>query len=198
MKKQFLIILMVTILLATVFVAGCTENTTNTSSPSPVASTATTTRKVTPTPTPVATSIPTASEFTDRWVRSNPNDTLVTPFTKSVNERGHVTFTGVYRYSGPFRDADYTSTFELCKDKADAQQTYQQAVNQASLAGYMIDSQDKNKNEGGILDTDIAVMTGHIPSNKALTNGIVIGCQYPDDYGIGYYVDTSKFLEPNT
>jgi len=86
----------------------------------------------------------------------------------------------------------------LCKDKADAQQTYQQAVNQASLAGYIIDSQDKNKNEGGILDTDIAVMTGHTPSNKALTNGIVIGRSYPDDYGIGYYVETNKFLEPNT
>jgi hypothetical protein len=42
MKKQFLIILMVTILLATVFVAGCT---------SPTTSTATTTSKITATPT---------------------------------------------------------------------------------------------------------------------------------------------------
>ena len=85
--------------------------------------------------------------------------------------------------------------FKLCKDKADAQQTYQQLVNQASLSGYMIDSQDKNKNEGGILRADIVVMTGHIQSNKALPNGIIIGCHYPDGYGIDYYVEIMKLLD---
>ena len=41
-------------------------------------------------------------------------------------------------------------------------------------------------------------MTGHIRSNKALTNDIIIGCHYPDGYGIDYYVEIMKLLESNT
>jgi len=51
MKKQLLFVLMTTILLATVFVAGCTGNTTNITSTSPATSTSTTTSKITATPT---------------------------------------------------------------------------------------------------------------------------------------------------
>jgi len=63
MKKQLLIALMVSILLATVFVAGCTGNTTNTTNTSPATSTATTTptRALSPSPTPKATPVPTAT-----------------------------------------------------------------------------------------------------------------------------------------
>ena len=50
MKKQLLIVLMVFIVLATVFVAGCTGNTTNSISTSPATSAATTTSKITTTP----------------------------------------------------------------------------------------------------------------------------------------------------
>ena len=183
---------MITIVLATAFVAGCTENVTNTTSPSPTASTAKTTSKASSTPkataTPAAPSTPTASEFTAMWQRNNLNETVVTPFTKSVNERGHVTFTGVTRSHNPFTgDVDSTDTFELCKDKADAQQTYQQLVNQASLRGYLIDSRDENST------------AGHIQTNKALANTILISWNFPFvfDYGIGYYVETNKFLAPN-
>lgn len=167
MKKQLLVISMSAIVLATVFVAGCTGGVTNTASPSPVAST-----------------IPSANEFTDRWARDNSNDTVVTPFTKSVNERGHVTFTGLTR--GPYSHGDKTRIFELCKDKADAQRTYQQEVDQASLSGYIIDSRDENNT------------IGHIQSNEALTNTIIIGWNSPDDYGIGYYVEAIKMLAPTT
>ena len=189
MKKQFLIILMVIIVLATVFVAGCTGGITNTTSTSPTTSTATTTSKVTPTPTPATASIPTASEFSNMWVRSHPNDTLVTPFTKSVNERGHVAFTGVTR--GPYSHGDETNIFELCKDKADAQQIYQQLVNQASLSGYMFDSRDLNTIQ------DKSTVVGWIPSNKALEDTIIIGWNPPDDYGVGYYIQTTKMLSPS-
>ena len=67
MKKQLLIVLMVTILLATVFVAGCTGDTTNTTRTSLATSTATTTSKTTATPTlspspsVKATPVPTAT-----------------------------------------------------------------------------------------------------------------------------------------
>jgi len=49
---------MITIVLATVFVAGCTGGTTNTTSSSPATSTATTTSKITATPTLSASSSP--------------------------------------------------------------------------------------------------------------------------------------------
>ncbi|MGB8312172.1 MAG: Ada metal-binding domain-containing protein [Halobacteriota archaeon] len=61
MKKQFLIILMVTIVLATVFIAGCTGDTTNTTSNSSATSTATTTPTLNPSPSPKATATPTAT-----------------------------------------------------------------------------------------------------------------------------------------
>ena len=163
---------MITIVLATVFVAGCIGGVTNTTNPSPAASTT-----------------PSANEFTDMWVRSHSNDTLVTPFTKSVNERGHVTFTGVTR--GPYSHGDEPNIFELCKDKADAQQTYQQIVNQTSLSGYMFDSRDLNTLQ------DKSTVVGWIPSNKALEDTIIIGWNPPDDYGVGYYIQTIKMLSPN-
>ena len=122
MKKQLLVIFLITIVLATLFVAGCTGGVTNATSPTPVASTA----RVSPAPTRNTATIPSAKEFTDRWVRYYSNDsdyTVITPFTKEVNERGHATFTGVIR--APYDHGDQTEIFELCKDKADAQQTYQ-------------------------------------------------------------------------
>ncbi len=67
MKKQFLIILMITSVLATVFVAGCTRGITNTTSTSPATSTASITSKITATtipsavPRPKATAVPTAT-----------------------------------------------------------------------------------------------------------------------------------------
>ena len=67
MKKQFLVISMITIVLATVFVAGCTGGVKNTTSPSNATSTATTTSKVNATtirssvPSPKATTQPTAT-----------------------------------------------------------------------------------------------------------------------------------------
>jgi outer membrane murein-binding lipoprotein Lpp len=74
MKKQFLVISMITIVLASVFVAGCTGGVKNTTSPSNATSTATTTSKVNATtskvnattirslvPSPKATPVPTAT-----------------------------------------------------------------------------------------------------------------------------------------
>ena len=62
MKKQLLIVLMVNIVLATVFVAECTGDTTNTTGTSPAAtSTATTTPTLSPSPSPKATPVPTAT-----------------------------------------------------------------------------------------------------------------------------------------
>jgi len=67
MKKQFLVISMITIVLATVFVAGCTGGVKNTTNPSNATSTATTTSKVNATtirssvPSPKATTQPTAT-----------------------------------------------------------------------------------------------------------------------------------------
>jgi hypothetical protein len=176
MKKQLLVILMITIVITTVFVAGCTRGVTNTTSPSP-------------TPKSAVISMPTAKEFTDMWVRSHSNDTLVAPFTKSVNERGHVTFTGVTR--GPYSHGDEPNIFELCKDKEDAQQTYQQIVNQASSSGYMFDSRELNTIQ------DKSTVVGWIPSNKALEDTIIIGWNSPDDYGVGYYIQTIKMLSPS-
>jgi len=201
MQKQFLIIVMVTVLLATVFFVGCTEDVTNASNPSSGASTSTITRKVTPTPTPVATpvpttsefiSIPTATEFTSIYARINPNDAIVKTFTKSVNERGHVTFTGVTRTD--YSNVDKTNIFELCKDKANAQQTYLQLVSQASQAGYHFDPRDLNSIQNR------TIMVGRIlaPSNQKLVQSIIIGWDSPNDYGIGYYVETTKMLAPNT
>ena len=190
MKKQFLIILIVISILATVFVAGCTGGTTNTTSTSPTTSAATATSKGTQAPNLENASIPTAGEFSNMWVRAHPNDTLVTPFTKSVNERGLVTFTGVTR--GPYSHGDETNIFELCKDKADAQQIYQQVVNQASLSGYVFDSRDLNTIQ------DKSTIVGWIPSNKALEDTIIIGWNPPDDYGVGYYIQTIKMLSPST
>jgi len=61
MKKQLLIALMVCILLATVFIAGCTENTTNTTNTSLPTSTVSTTPTLNPSPSPKATATPTAT-----------------------------------------------------------------------------------------------------------------------------------------
>jgi hypothetical protein len=200
-KKQLLIILMVTIVLATVFLVGCSENVINASNPSSAASTAIITRKVTPIPTPVATSMPpvnefitmpTAREFTSIYGRINPNDAIVTPFTKSVNGRGHVTFTGVTRTDNS--NVDKTNIFELCNNKANAQQTYQQLVSQASQSGYHFDPRDLNAIQ------DRTSMMGHIlaPSSQKLVQSIIISWDSPNDYGIGYYVETTKTLAPNT
>ncbi|HXY86811.1 MAG TPA: hypothetical protein VEG44_00050 [Candidatus Acidoferrales bacterium] len=190
MKKQFLIMMMITVLLATVFVAGCTGGTKNVTSTSAVTSNATTS-KVTRTLTSTsAASIPTASEFSDMWVRFHLNDTLVMPFTKSVNERDHVAFAGVTR--GPYSHGDETNIFELCADKIDAQQTYQLLVNQALQLGYTFDSRDMNTIQ------DKSTMVGWIPSDKAFVNTTIIGWNVPDDYGIGYYVQTIEMLSPNT
>jgi len=41
-------------------------------------------------------------------------------------------------------------------------------------------------------------MVGHVKSNEALTNTILIGWHPPDDYNICYYVETMKMLAPNT
>ena len=186
---------MITVVLMTVFVAGCTENVTNTASPSPATSTAKTTSKAPSTPKataiPAATSTPMASEFTATWERNNPDDILVTPFTKSINERGHVTYTGLTK--GLYSHGDETNIFELCKDKTDAQQTYQQLVQQASLSGYQFSYKELNTIQ------DRTTMTGFItaPSSQELVNSIVIGWAPPNDYGIGYYVQTTKRLAPN-
>ena len=201
MKKQFLVTSMVTILLAAVFIVGCTENVTNASNPSSVASTAIITCKVTPTPTPVATSmsttnefiiIPTASEFTSIYGRINPNDAIVKAFTKSVNERGHVTFTGITRTD--YSHVDKTNIFELCNDKANAQQTYQQSVSQASQSGYHFDPRDLNTIQNR------TIMVGRIlaPNSQELVQSIIICWNSPNDYGIGYYVETTKMLAANT
>jgi len=201
MQKQFLIIVMVTVLLATVFLVGCTEDVTNASNPSSIASTATITRKVTPKPTLVATSMPTASEFistptarefTSIYGHINPNDAIVKTFTKSVNERGHVTFTGVTRTD--YSNVDKTNIFELCKDKANAQQTYQQLVSQASQSGYHFDPRDLNT----IQNRTIVVGCILAPSSQKLVQSIIVGWDSPNDYGIGYYVETTKMLAPNT
>ena len=67
MKKQFLVISMITIVLATVFVAGCTGGVTNTTSPSSATSTAAKTSKINATTTRSsvtsrkATTVPTAT-----------------------------------------------------------------------------------------------------------------------------------------
>jgi len=201
MQKQFLIILIVTILLATLFFVGCTEGVMNASNSSLVASTTTIAHKVSPTPTPVATSmpaasefisIPTAREFTSIYGRINPNDAIVKAFTKSVNERGHVTFTGVTRTD--YSNVDKTNIFELCKDKANAQRTYQQLVSQASQSGYHFDPRDLNTIQNRTF------MVGRIlaPSSQKVVQSIIIGWDSPNDYGIGYYVETTKMLEPNT
>ena len=201
MKKQFLIILIATILLATVFIVGCSGNVTNTSNPSSAALTATITRKITPAPTSVATSVPTASEFislptarefTSIYGRINPNDAIVKVFTKSVNERSHVTFTGVTRTD--YSHYDKTNIFELCWDKADAQRTYQQSINQASQSGYHFDPRDLNSIQNR------TTMVGWIPapSSQELAKSIVIGWDSPNDYGIGYYVETTTMLAQNT
>jgi len=112
------------------------------------------------------------------------------PFTVSVNERDHVVFAGVTR--GPYSHGDETNIFELCADKMDAQQTYRQLVNQALQLGYMFDSRD--------MDTiqDKNTMVGWIPSDKIFLNIIIIGWNVPDDYGIGYCVQTIKMLSPST
>ncbi len=67
MKKQLLVIFMITIVLATVFVAGCTGGVTNTTSPSSATSTAAKTSKINATTTRSsvtsrkATTVPTAT-----------------------------------------------------------------------------------------------------------------------------------------
>ena len=91
MKKQLLIIFMVTIVLATVFVAGCTGNTTNTTSTSPTTSTATTTPILSPSPSPKVTAMPTAT----------PTKTPVltpTPHVASCSFIGN-RHTGVFHYA---------------------------------------------------------------------------------------------------
>ena len=83
MKKQLLIVLMITILLATVFVAGCTGNTTNPTSTSPAASTATTTSQITATPTLSASLTPALKAeipteiSADKWVSLVMSDGIV-------------------------------------------------------------------------------------------------------------------------
>jgi hypothetical protein len=201
MKKQFLVTSMVAILLAAVFIAGCTENVTNASNPSSVASTAIITRKITPTSTAVATSmptanefiiIPTASEFTSIYGRINPNDAIVKAFTKSVNGSGHVTFTGITRTD--YSHVDKTNIFELCNDKVNAQQTYQQSVSQASQSGYHFDPRDLNT----IQNRTIIVGRILAPNSQELVQSIIICWNSPNDYGIGYYIETTKMLAPNT
>ena len=67
MKKQLLVMCMITIVLATVFVAGCTGSMTNKTSSSPATSNATTTSKINATtmrssvPSRKATPVPTAT-----------------------------------------------------------------------------------------------------------------------------------------
>lgn len=195
-KKPLVVLLMIAIVLMTVFIAGCTGNVTNTTSLSPATSTAKTTSKASTTPKataiPAATSTPTASEFTATWERNNPDDILVTPFTMSVNERGHVTYTGLTK--GLYSHGDETNIFELCKDEADAQQTYQKLVQQASLSGYHFGFKELNTIQ------DRTTVMGFIPapSSQELVNSIIIAWAPPNDYGIGYYVQTTKRLAPNT
>lgn len=91
MRKKLLIVLMVSILLATVFVAGCTGDTTNTTSTSPATSAATPTPTLSPSPSPKATPVPTAT----------PTKTPIattTPHVASCSFIGN-RHTGVFHYA---------------------------------------------------------------------------------------------------
>ncbi len=118
MKKQFLIILMVTILLATVFIAGCTGDTTNTTSTSSATSTATTTPTLSPSPSPKATTTPTTT----------PTKTPIatpTPHVASCSFIGNKN-TGVFHYAWCGDVLKMKSENKVCFDTA------QQAI----AAGY--------------------------------------------------------------
>ena len=120
MRKQFISVVMVSALILPIaLVAGCTSNTTG-----PSASTCSLAN---------ATNL-SASEFSDRYL-SAYNDTIVTPFSKTTNERGHIVYTGVTNSSSG--EGINKVTVELCKSEADAQQTFQQQINAARLKGYV-------------------------------------------------------------
>jgi len=165
MKKQFINVVIVAALMALIAsAAGCTSNPT-----SPPASSA----------PPVNAGELSASDFTDRYL-SVYNDTLITPFSATTNERGHTVYTGVTNSSSGEHDK---VTVEMCKSDVDAEQTFQQHINAAKQTGYVQSSSGNGTWEGA-------------KSNGNAAPGIItinmVSPSSPDfDYlGIGYAIES--------
>ncbi len=176
-------------LLLAVFTAGC-------ASPFPTSSSNSSSLSSSSVSSPGALD---AGEFSKQLLRIQPDTTIVKPFEKSVNERGHIVFSGVVRSSDDANAANDTAVmFEVCKDANDAKQTYVMSINKSKQAGYVSDSEDAN-------NTDLDLSTEWIgykdlPGERgyARTIDITLGpvdAPY-DDYGVGYYVETLIYTTP--
>ena len=126
-----------------------------------------------------------ASELSDRYL-SVYNDTIVTPFSKTTNERGHIVYAGVTSSSSS--EGINKVTVELCKSEADARQTFQQQINAARLKGY-VQSYTGN-----------GTWEGTKPKDEATDYVITINMVSPasSDFnalGVGYVIESFEGVE---
>jgi len=178
------------LVLLAVFTAGCT-NKVPTSSPNSSSSSSST-----------APSLGTldASAFSKQLLSVQPDITIVKPFEKSVNEQGHIVFSGVVRSSDDTNAAnDTTVTFEVCKDASDANQTYVMSINNAKQAGYATGG-DTNNNDINVSTEWIGYKELPGENGYARAIDITLGpIDAPfDDYGIGHYVETLAYTTPTS
>jgi hypothetical protein len=165
MKKQLISVAIVAAVMALIAsAAGCTSNPT-----SPSASSA----------PPANAGDLSVSDFTDRYL-SVYNDTLITPFSATTNERGHIVYTGVTNSSSGENDR---VTVEVCKSDVDAQQTFQQHINAAKQTGYVQSS------------TGNGTWEGTKPKDAATDYIITINMVTPsspdfDALGVGYAIES--------
>ena len=182
-------VLTLSILLA-IFTAGCTSKVPTSSSNSSSVSS-----PVTPPPNNLD-----ASEFSKQLLSVQPDITIVKPFEKSVNEQGHIVFSGVVRSSDDTNAAnDTTVTFEVCKDASDANQTYVMSINNAKQAGYATGG-DTNNNDINVSTEWIGYKDLPGENGYARAIDITLGpIDAPfDDYGIGHYVETLAYTTPTS
>ncbi len=179
--------------------AGCT--TTTKPSPSPVtvkSTTQTTTSNVSSASTPSIINLD-ANEFTQRWSNATQNYTIVTPFTKSLNERGHPVYTGKYSSKLSPTSTSYTEiTIEGCKDKTDTRQTYEALKANTLRTGYVQNAEDDEIyiQKYYPQSSELMLWSGYKPINAEEALNIIITQHKPDNLNIGYYVQLTKFQSP--
>jgi hypothetical protein len=112
----------VLVMIASLFVAGCTTNTT---SPTP-----------TPTPSPTSTPKPTPTDYSSALTEQYEsfNFTMEQPFTRSTNARGNDVYTGVG--STAPGSPRVTIVIEKTKSKAEAKSVYNATVAAKLKEGY--------------------------------------------------------------
>ena len=125
--KSITAIIVLSLVVASLLVAGCTIGPTSTSSPTP-------TSTLTPTPTTTAPA-DLSSYFQKLWEGSG--FIVERPFTKSTNARGNDVYTGVMRNTSLSQGSGVTTVEELTKSQSEVKQVYDKAVADKKSEGFI-------------------------------------------------------------